>query len=504
MEARIIRAVLLTAVLASFGAGYRTPNFVVEARSEGLAERVGLAAEKYRRELALLWLDKELPDWNEPCPITVQVAPHLGAGGETSFVFDRGPTGQMEVFGWKMRVQGTEERVLDSVLPHEVTHTILATHFRRPLPRWADEGACTTVEHTSERNKQQNLLITFLRTNKGIAFSNMFAMKEYPSEMLPLYAQGYSLARYLIEQGGRQKFLAFIGEGLKRENWTGATKSYYGYNNLAHLQNSWLDWVKQGSPVLNRAAGQNELLIAQRDRKVDRKTKADPVSLANARFQNDDADRARNDDSRTAPAGRPRPASNALARNEQTLGDRIRRNADISTFEPKSGLGGRDGFGASREIDQLAAADRRDLEIVRSNKQSIYDRGIPASGNAHQYPFKSAANRPTQTGSGLAELGASSQSVAGLGASSQGVAGVGASSRNPGIGAMAEAGTPSQSAASSSRNPGIEEPPSQHTNRQTSSFDTSNHDPRRRVILEWSHDGSHQRDARQPNVDASW
>ena len=44
-----------------------------------------------------------------------------GAGGATSFVFDRG-----EVFGWKMNIQGSRERILDSVLPHEVTHTIFA------------------------------------------------------------------------------------------------------------------------------------------------------------------------------------------------------------------------------------------------------------------------------------------------------------------------------------------------------------------------------------------
>ncbi len=70
--------------------------------------------------------------------------------------------------------------MLDSVLPHEVTHTIFASHFRRPLPRWADEGACTTVEHPSERTKQQQMLIEFLHTNRGIPFHPMFAMKEYP------------------------------------------------------------------------------------------------------------------------------------------------------------------------------------------------------------------------------------------------------------------------------------------------------------------------------------
>ncbi len=97
-----------------------------------------------------------------------------------------------------MSVQGSHERVLDSVLPHEVTHTIFATHFGRPLPRWADEGACTTVEHPSERNKQTRLLYEFLTTGRGIAFNRMFAMTEYPADILPLYSQGFSLAKFLI------------------------------------------------------------------------------------------------------------------------------------------------------------------------------------------------------------------------------------------------------------------------------------------------------------------
>lgn len=362
MDARIVRAVVLTAVLASLGAGYRTPNFVVEASSEGLAHRVGLAAEKYRRELAMLWLNKELPDWSEPCPIKVQAAPHLFAGGETSFVFDRG-----EVFGWRMRVQGTEERILDSVLPHEVTHTILATHFRRPLPRWADEGACTTVEHSSERNKQQNMLVNFLRTKKGIAFSQMFAMKEYPPEMLPLYAQGYSLARYLIDQGGRQKFLNYIGEGLKREDWTGATKTYYGYRNLAHLQDSWLEWVKQGSPQVDKASGQANLLVAADNRPAARKSKTDSIPIAQARFQSDDG----------ATAARAR-----------------RDNVDRSTFETRGDLIARDQ--RSRTADppiQLAQDSSAGSRAVRSNKRSVYDRGIEPSGNSYQYPFKSSPQR---------------------------------------------------------------------------------------------------------------
>src|SRR6185312_8377621 len=127
-------------------------------------------------------------------------------------------------------------------------HTIFATYFRRPLPRWADEGACTTVEHASERGKQQQMLITFLKTNRGIPFHSMFAMKEYPADVLPLYAQGHSLASYLIQQGGRQKYLDFVATGLQAEQWPSAIKQYYGFDNLAVLQNTWLSWVRQGSP----------------------------------------------------------------------------------------------------------------------------------------------------------------------------------------------------------------------------------------------------------------
>ncbi len=257
MEARLLPALALSAFLVciipaiSHGASSRTANFIIEAPTPELADEIGKQAERYRHDLAIAWLGSPMPNWSRPCPIHADVAPSLGAGGATSFVFDRG-----EVGDWDMKIQGSEERILDSVLPHEVTHTIFASYFRRPLPRWADEGACTTMEHASERNKQQVMLINFLRTDHGIAFDKLFAMKEYPHDVLPLYSEGYSLARFLIEQGGRQKFMEFVGEGMKSENWPVITKQEYGYSNLQALQDQWLDWVKQGSPVLpQRGAG---------------------------------------------------------------------------------------------------------------------------------------------------------------------------------------------------------------------------------------------------------
>lgn len=229
---------------AGLAAGHRTPNFIVEAPTDALARRIGAAAEQYRHDLAVEWTGGPLPRWSRPCPIHAQVAPHLGAGGATSFVFDNG-----EVFNWTMTIQGSEQRILDSVLPHEITHTIFASHFRRPLPRWADEGACTTVEHPVERARQHRLLIEFLSTGRGIAFPQMFAMREYPADVLPLYSQGYSLARYLIERGGRHKYVAFIADGLARDDWSGSLRRHYAVASVPQLQHEWLEWVKLGCPA---------------------------------------------------------------------------------------------------------------------------------------------------------------------------------------------------------------------------------------------------------------
>ncbi len=254
MEARFCHAACMAAAVLSLAAGHRTPNFVVQAASPQVAEQVGDAAERFRRDLAVEWLGHEMPNWTNPCPIEVQVGANLGAGGATTFMFDRG-----EVFGWQMSIQGSLERVLDSVLPHEVTHTVFASHFRRPLPRWADEGACSTVEHDSERRKQQNALVHYLQNRQGIPFSQMFAMMEYPRDILPLYAQGHSLATFLIAQGGKQKYLKFVGAGLGGKEWTRVTREFYGFENLGALQNDWLDWVRHGSrlPLASSAVAVN-------------------------------------------------------------------------------------------------------------------------------------------------------------------------------------------------------------------------------------------------------
>lgn len=243
----LFRCVLVIGALASVGAGFRTPNFIVEAPTAEFAKQVGEAAEIYRRELAIEWTGKPLPgNWKYPCPINVKVGA-MGAGGATTFNFQGG-----EVYGWKMEIQGCEQRILDSVLPHEINHTIFASHFRRPLPRWADEGAASLIEHDSERNRLREIHTRVMGTKRKIPLKSLLEIKNYPQDkqdVLTLYAEGHSLADFLIRQGDKPRYLQLMAMAHER-GWETALKHLYGYSSISELEKEWDGWVMAGSQEL--------------------------------------------------------------------------------------------------------------------------------------------------------------------------------------------------------------------------------------------------------------
>lgn len=235
----IRHTVVLVFLLAiCMGAQHRSANFAVDADDAGVAAKVSVAAERLRRDLAVEWLGAALPDWQQPCEVTVQADGTLDAAGATTSVYNGG-----EAFVWRMTVRGPAERIYDCVLPHEVTHAIFATHFRRQLPRWADEGGATNVEPPCQKAKYRKMLMRCLRSDRGIHFDQMFAMAEYPSDMMPLYMQGFALAEFLIERGGRRKFVQFLDAGLSSGEWSVETHSHYGFADVGALQNAWLAWL---------------------------------------------------------------------------------------------------------------------------------------------------------------------------------------------------------------------------------------------------------------------
>ncbi len=234
------------------GASFRTANFVVEAPNQNIARTVAEHAEAERLSIARAWLGRELPAWRTPCPIRVRITAGE-AGGLTSFGFNDG-----RVSDQSMVVEGRLDRILASALPHEITHTIFAAYFGGPMPRWADKGASLLSEDERERRRHDQIAVDLLARHGELALARLFRIEEYPRDLMSFYGQGYSISRFLIEIGGRPRFLQFVRDGLKT-GWDGATLDHYGLANVRELDRAWRSWHRVTLTAVTQGPDQEDL-----------------------------------------------------------------------------------------------------------------------------------------------------------------------------------------------------------------------------------------------------
>ncbi len=238
---KAILPLVLAAIFASMGAQYRTPNFVVQAPTAAIAERAGQWAEYYRKQKALEWLGHEMPNWTQPCPLVLNVT--MGdPSGATTFTF--GPQG---VTSQHMQIQGPLDRLINSVLPHEVTHTVFAYYFRCPVPRWADEGGAVLSEDDIELEKHNKIVRNILNHGQQFPLRRLLSLKDYPqdhSKVVCLYAQGFSLAHYLVYVSNKQNYLKFVAHGMHR-GWDSAAHTFFGYRSIEEMEQAWLKHLRE-------------------------------------------------------------------------------------------------------------------------------------------------------------------------------------------------------------------------------------------------------------------
>lgn len=237
MMRRIHVVLFCLLALASLGAQQRTTNFVINAPTPQIAQQVAQWAEHYRREKAIQWLGQEMPTWPQPCPLDVKVSME-GPSGATSFHF-----GQGRILSMRMEIQGPLDRLLASVLPHEITHTVFAHYFRCPVPRWADEGGSVLSEDDIERDRHDKLTRQILNSNQQIPLRRLFSLKEYPREVMCLYAQGFSMSDYLVKRSDKRTFLNFVAQGMQA-GWDNAVQTFYGHRSVEDLEEAWLKHLR--------------------------------------------------------------------------------------------------------------------------------------------------------------------------------------------------------------------------------------------------------------------
>lgn len=251
-------AIVITRVQATQGEYLRraiSPNFEVTAPTYEIAEKVCLRAEEE-------WAKSGFPNLYMPCKIRVKVG-QIGAGGATTFSFGGG-----QVFGFDMTVQGSLEKILKSVIPHEVRHMITACHKRRPVARWLDEGIAGLCEEDSERNRQMLFAKEIAGTNQFIPLRELLSAMDYPKDMqktLSLYAAGTALSDFLVTRAaaasGQQwtleeswQWMMDFEEAATKKGWDATlydlskqkNKPLGGITNSSELSNEFTKWLKGG------------------------------------------------------------------------------------------------------------------------------------------------------------------------------------------------------------------------------------------------------------------
>ncbi len=75
----------------------------------------------------------------------------------------------------------------------------------------------------------------------------LFGREQFPADhaaVCTFYGQSYSVSRFLIVAGGRQKFLDFVKRGYQ-DGWDEAAQAVYGYPSVEALERAWLASVRQ-------------------------------------------------------------------------------------------------------------------------------------------------------------------------------------------------------------------------------------------------------------------
>lgn len=206
------------------------------------AKKIANRAEQCYAEIALAWFGREMPPLPSKCDITYDLTPR-GSSGLTSW--DSGPAGISNI---KMHVSGPLDRLMNDTIPHETMHLVLRQGLGYEIPRWMDEGACSTAESDNYVTMMENMLIGFLRKRRVPPINTIFLLQEYPPDVMPFYAASCSLSRFLVGVGGKEKFLDLARSYRLNRSWSLCFKELYGYESLAHLQDSWMQWVSAGFP----------------------------------------------------------------------------------------------------------------------------------------------------------------------------------------------------------------------------------------------------------------
>lgn len=223
-----------------------TNNFLLyHQHARTLAEAVLRTAERTRSAQLTKWFGAVGANWAPKCRICLYPngeayseatgAPVNPGGGHTDVRAEGG-----RVISRVVHVHGTQTFLLKGVVPHEVTHAVLAGRLSDGrVPRWADEGMAILAEEKANVELHLRHLPRF-RTNEGLfRMRDLIEMRDYPEprEIGVFYAQSVSVVDFLSRQKGAERFADFVRDG-ERDGYADSLRKHYDWS-FTELDRHW-------------------------------------------------------------------------------------------------------------------------------------------------------------------------------------------------------------------------------------------------------------------------
>jgi hypothetical protein len=226
-----------------------TANFSIYHTDAALAERVGKAAEAVRAQQAKRWgSNATRVSWSPRCDIylypTARQFAQMTGQPETSPGFSTMGMSGSRVTARRVNLRADHPQMLDAIMPHEVTHVVLADLFtQQQIPRWADEGMAVLAEPAAEQSNRCADLTGPLREGRIFKLSDLMAI-DYPNaEAWSLYyAQSVSLTQFLVQLGTPQQFVSFV-RGAQKIGIEASLKAAYKIDGFPDLEQRWQEFA---------------------------------------------------------------------------------------------------------------------------------------------------------------------------------------------------------------------------------------------------------------------
>lgn len=231
-------------------------------QSREYVERVAQVCEKMRLELHRKWFGNDGVDWTPKCDLIL----HASAGDYSRITGVPGTSpghsrietdpGTGRVIGRRMDMHIDNPTMIETVLPHETTHVVLAGMFDRfAVPRWADEGMAVLSEPIDKIEQHRRNLQKALQEGTLFRVPELMNLQDYPAprRISAFYAQSVFLVDFFVQEKGAQTFVEFLREGLRSNQYEQALRKHYGWS-MTDAEVRWHRYL----------AGDNNRLAARR------------------------------------------------------------------------------------------------------------------------------------------------------------------------------------------------------------------------------------------------